>query len=58
MFEVQKQMARFNRRFPQIALDPQAIRQSIRARLRHSEESLNGINVNPRLRHLVAERVR
>ncbi len=52
MLAAQKQIARFNRKHPKIALDSKSIRQSIRSRLRYSNESMNGVSVNKNLRHL------
>lgn len=52
MLEVQKNMARFNRKNPTIAIDNKSLRQSIKTRQRYSAENQKGVNLNKNLRHL------
>ncbi|SHO54436.1 DNA primase TraC [Vibrio quintilis] len=50
MFDTQKAMSQFNRKYPQLALTSQSIRQAIKTRMRYSSQSSNGVNLNKKLR--------
>ncbi|WP_407330542.1 PLxRFG domain-containing protein [Enterovibrio sp. 27052020O] len=52
LLETQKQIGKFNRTNPRVAIDAKDIRQSIKTRRRYSEQNQKGVNVNKNLRHL------
>ncbi|MDW6094066.1 PLxRFG domain-containing protein [Vibrio rhizosphaerae] len=55
MLDTQKAISQFNRKYPRLALTSKSIRQSLRTRMRYSQQSSNGVNLNKKLRNFEAE---
>ena len=51
MLDTQKAISKFNRKYPKLALTSKKIRQSIKTRMRYSQQSSSGVNLNKNLRN-------